>query len=132
MGLAAPYSVGTSLPSLQRLPSLKPQNGNNYSAAVSCHRHVECAVQVQPQLPPPTVDESLVKRRTLIGLLAFDAVLAYSSSNSSPAAEIPCEFHVAPSGLAFCDKLVGAGPQAVKGQLIKVFSFTFITHGLHL
>ncbi|QCD83770.1 peptidylprolyl isomerase [Vigna unguiculata] len=129
MGLAAPYSVGTSLPSLQRLPSLKPQICNNYSSpvTVSSHRHAKCALQLQPQPPPPppptaTVapDESLVKRRTVIGLLAFDAVLAYSSLNSSPAAETPpCEFQVAPSGLAFCDKLVGAGPQAVKGQLIK-------------
>ncbi|CAJ1938899.1 unnamed protein product [Sphenostylis stenocarpa] len=124
MGLAGSYSVGTSLPSLQRLPSLKSQNCNNYSAPVCCHRHVNCAVQVQPQAaPPPTVtvapDESLVKRRTVIGLLAFEAILAYSSLNSAPGAEIPCEFQVAPSGLAFCDKLVGAGPQAVKGQLIK-------------
>ncbi|XP_068469593.1 peptidyl-prolyl cis-trans isomerase FKBP13, chloroplastic isoform X1 [Phaseolus vulgaris] len=123
MGLAAPYSVGTSLPSIQRLPSFKPQNCNNYSQTVSFHRHVECAVQIQPPPAPPTVtvarDESLVKRRTVISLLALDAVLAYSSPNSSPAAEIPCEFQVAPSGLAFCDKLLGAGPQAVKGQLIK-------------
>ncbi|XP_014507606.1 peptidyl-prolyl cis-trans isomerase FKBP13, chloroplastic [Vigna radiata var. radiata] len=125
MGLAAPYSVGTSLPSLQRLPSLKPQICNNYSSPVSSHRHVKCALQLQPQTPPPPTtvtvapDESLVKRRTLIGLFAFDAVLAYSSLNSSSAAETPCEFQVAPSGLAFCDKVVGAGSQAVKGQLIK-------------
>lgn len=31
-----------------------------------------------------------------------------------------CELTVASSGLAFCDKLVGTGPEAVKGQLIKV------------
>uniref|UniRef100_A0A0F7H0F1 peptidylprolyl isomerase n=1 Tax=Geranium phaeum TaxID=379952 RepID=A0A0F7H0F1_9ROSI len=31
----------------------------------------------------------------------------------------PCELTVSPSGLAFCDKVVGFGPQAVKGQLIK-------------
>uniref|UniRef100_A0A0F7GZ54 peptidylprolyl isomerase n=1 Tax=Erodium foetidum TaxID=337372 RepID=A0A0F7GZ54_9ROSI len=30
-----------------------------------------------------------------------------------------CELTVSPSGLAFCDKVVGYGPQAVKGQLIK-------------
>lgn len=138
MGLAAPYSVGTSLPSLQRLPSLKPQICNNYSSPVSSHRHVKCALQLQPQTPPPPTtvtvapDESLVKRRTLIGLFAFDAVLAYSSLNSSSAAETPCEFQVAPSGLAFCDKVVGAGSQAVKGQLIKVFPFRFIGHGMEL
>lgn len=32
----------------------------------------------------------------------------------------PCEFTTAPSGLAFCDKVVGTGPEAEKGQLIKV------------
>ncbi|KAG4999681.1 hypothetical protein AAZX31_08G087300 [Glycine max] len=121
MGLVAPYSAGTCLPSLQRLPTLQAQKWNNFSAPLSCHRQVKCAVQVQPQVAPRiTPDESLqVKRRTLIGLLAFDAVLAYSSLQAAPAAENPCEFQVAPSGLAFCDKLVGAGPQAVKGQLIK-------------
>lgn len=31
-----------------------------------------------------------------------------------------CEFTVTPSGLAYCDKVVGNGPEAVKGQLIKV------------
>ncbi|KAB1221566.1 Peptidyl-prolyl cis-trans isomerase FKBP13, chloroplastic, partial [Morella rubra] len=31
----------------------------------------------------------------------------------------PCELTVAPSGLAFCDKIVGTGPEAAKGQLIK-------------
>lgn len=31
-----------------------------------------------------------------------------------------CELSVAASGLAFCDKVVGFGPEAVKGQLIKV------------
>ncbi|CAI9094756.1 OLC1v1030547C1 [Oldenlandia corymbosa var. corymbosa] len=31
----------------------------------------------------------------------------------------PCEFSVGASGLAFCDKVLGTGPQAEKGQLIK-------------
>ncbi|KAL2343590.1 hypothetical protein Fmac_004875 [Flemingia macrophylla] len=103
MGLVAPYSVGTCLPSLQRLPnSLQPGL-------------VKCAVQVQPQGAPPFD----VKRRTVIGLLALDAVLAYSLPKEAPAAETPCDFQVASSGLAFCDKLLGTGPEAVKGQLIK-------------
>ncbi|XP_051151121.1 peptidyl-prolyl cis-trans isomerase FKBP13, chloroplastic [Andrographis paniculata] len=38
---------------------------------------------------------------------------AVSDANST------CEYTVAPSGLAYCDKVVGAGPEAVKGQLIK-------------
>ncbi|GER34404.1 peptidyl-prolyl cis-trans isomerase [Striga asiatica] len=31
----------------------------------------------------------------------------------------PCELTAAPSGLAFCDKVIGTGPEATKGQLIK-------------
>ena len=46
-----------------------------------------------------------------------------SSAAAAAAEAVPCELTVAPSGLAFCDKLVGTGPQAVKGQLIKVTIF---------
>ncbi|KAB5564720.1 hypothetical protein DKX38_004774 [Salix brachista] len=35
--------------------------------------------------------------------------------------EAPCELTAAPSGLAFSEKIVGAGPEAVNGQLIKFF-----------
>lgn len=45
-----------------------------------------------------------------IGLLDNVSALAETTS---------CEFSVSPSGLAFCDKVVGYGPEAVKGQLIK-------------
>ncbi|KAF9686056.1 hypothetical protein SADUNF_Sadunf03G0118700 [Salix dunnii] len=34
--------------------------------------------------------------------------------------EAPCELTAAPSGLAFSEKNVGAGPEAVNGQFIKV------------
>ncbi|XP_076936359.1 peptidyl-prolyl cis-trans isomerase FKBP13, chloroplastic-like [Bidens hawaiensis] len=57
----------------------------------------------------------LTSRRHTIGfglvLTVFDVV------TSAEAAE--CEFTVADSGLAFCDKLLGYGSQAEKGQLIK-------------
>ncbi|KAL5978741.1 hypothetical protein ACLOJK_029858 [Asimina triloba] len=35
------------------------------------------------------------------------------------AEESPCSLTVAPSGLAFCDRLLGSGPEPSKGQLIK-------------
>ncbi|XP_011022745.1 PREDICTED: peptidyl-prolyl cis-trans isomerase FKBP13, chloroplastic-like [Populus euphratica] len=35
------------------------------------------------------------------------------------AEEAPCELTVTPSGLAFFEKTVGSGPEAVKGQLVK-------------
>uniref|UniRef100_A0A0F7GZF0 peptidylprolyl isomerase n=1 Tax=Cypripedium formosanum TaxID=53042 RepID=A0A0F7GZF0_9ASPA len=37
----------------------------------------------------------------------------------APAETPDCPFTVAPSGLAFCDKAVGSGTEAAKGQLIK-------------
>ncbi|XP_027346891.1 peptidyl-prolyl cis-trans isomerase FKBP13, chloroplastic [Abrus precatorius] len=105
MGSLAPYSIGTCLPYLQ------PQKCN-YSAPLS---YTIRAVQVQQQ-----VDERQLKRRDALGL-AFSTGLVHGlwQTGVASAAEIPCEFQVAPSGLAFCDKLVGTGPQAVKGQLIK-------------
>uniref|UniRef100_A0A151UFY0 Uncharacterized protein n=1 Tax=Cajanus cajan TaxID=3821 RepID=A0A151UFY0_CAJCA len=126
MGSVAPYSVGTCLPSLRRLPSLQPQTCNNHSESppLGCHRHVKCTVQVQPQAAPPVLN----RRTTLISLLALDAILSHSLPQQAPAAEAPCQFKVASSGLAFCDKLLGTGPEAVKGQLIKVFSCTLYIH----
>uniref|UniRef100_A0A0F7H0G3 peptidylprolyl isomerase n=1 Tax=Pelargonium tetragonum TaxID=122197 RepID=A0A0F7H0G3_9ROSI len=50
-----------------------------------------------------------------IGLL--DAICQPKSAAAAEAT--PCELTLSPSGLAFCDKVVGYGPQAVKGQLIK-------------
>lgn len=41
---------------------------------------------------------------------------------SAAAEEALCQLTLAPSGLAFCDKVVGVGPEAVKGQLIKVIN----------
>ncbi|KAK7359566.1 hypothetical protein VNO77_01527 [Canavalia gladiata] len=119
MGSLAPFSIGTCLPSLQ------PQKCN-YSAPVRYHGHVTRAVQVQPQVAqaPQHIavvsDERALKRRDIIGL-ALGASLLHSlcQTQTATGAEIPCEFKLAPSGLAFCDKLVGSGPQAVKGQLIK-------------
>ncbi|XP_076942077.1 peptidyl-prolyl cis-trans isomerase FKBP13, chloroplastic-like [Bidens hawaiensis] len=55
-------------------------------------------------------------RRHTIGI-SFGLLLTVTSSQ---AAEAECDhFTVADSGLAFCDKLVGYGSRAEKGQLIK-------------
>ncbi|XAR56194.1 Peptidylprolyl isomerase [Bertholletia excelsa] len=67
-----------------------------------------------------------LKRREAIGLgIGFaDGLLSLLLQSSRPAAAAeaapsPCELTIAPSGLAYCDKIVGTGPQALKGQLIK-------------
>uniref|UniRef100_A0A7N0TAT0 peptidylprolyl isomerase n=1 Tax=Kalanchoe fedtschenkoi TaxID=63787 RepID=A0A7N0TAT0_KALFE len=60
-----------------------------------------------------------VRRREAVGLgVCLGLVGLLSQERISNAAEA-CELTVAPSGLAFCDKVLGNGPEAVKGQLIK-------------
>lgn len=69
-------------------------------------------------------NSALLKRREAIGLglsLGFlDILLQPQSSAAAEVASPPCELTVTPSGLSFCDKVVGSGAEAVKGQLIKV------------
>ncbi|XP_021901634.1 peptidyl-prolyl cis-trans isomerase FKBP13, chloroplastic isoform X2 [Carica papaya] len=65
---------------------------------------------------------SLVRRREAIGLglcLGPFNVLLLQPENSAAAESLSCQLTVAPSGLAFCDEVVGTGPEAIKGQLIK-------------
>ncbi|MCD7464975.1 hypothetical protein HAX54_000326 [Datura stramonium] len=66
------------------------------------------------------------RREALTALgLGFSAIfleaLLQPQSNIEAIAEeaTECEFTVTPSGLGYCDKVVGYGPEAVKGQLIK-------------
>ncbi|KAK9074932.1 hypothetical protein SSX86_003251 [Deinandra increscens subsp. villosa] len=64
----------------------------------------------------------LTTRRETLGFgLCLTLLDAFASPQPASAAveSAPCEFTVADSGLAFCDKLVGFGSQAEKGQLIK-------------
>jgi peptidylprolyl isomerase len=75
----------------------------------------------------PKESQTFFKRREAIGLgfcAGFLDVLLQQQLTAT-AEEAPCELTVAPSGLAFCDKIVGTGPEAVKGQLIKVIIFFF-------
>ena len=69
-------------------------------------------------------NSALLKRREAIGLglsLGFlDILLQPQSSAAAEVASPPCELTVTPSGLSFCDKVVGSGAEAIKGQLIKV------------
>ncbi|KAJ7969390.1 Peptidylprolyl isomerase [Quillaja saponaria] len=60
-------------------------------------------------------------RRQTMGFALCSVLLqALFEPQVSAAAEVvPCELTVASSGLAFCDKVVGTGPVAVEGQLIK-------------
>ncbi|KAL8160242.1 hypothetical protein V2J09_001779 [Rumex salicifolius] len=88
---------------------------------------------IESQLPPlPQISSTvqfhhgssaLISRRNVLGLGIvsgglLDAFLL--RPEAAPAAEGgACEFTVAPSGIAFCDRTLGDGPQPTKGQLIK-------------
>lgn len=67
-----------------------------------------------------------LKRREAVGLgfgFGLCNVMLHSLPEATSAAEsaaAPCELTMAASGIAFCDKVVGYGPRAEKGQLIKV------------
>ncbi|KAL8135889.1 peptidyl-prolyl cis-trans isomerase FKBP13, chloroplastic-like isoform X2 [Apium graveolens] len=76
----------------------------------------------QLQVSVEKTTNSLFRRREAIGLgLSFTSLLDFLGQKVAVAAEAtaPCEFTTTPSGLAFCDKVVGFGPEASKGQLIK-------------
>ncbi|XP_078433633.1 peptidyl-prolyl cis-trans isomerase FKBP13, chloroplastic-like [Wolffia australiana] len=70
-----------------------------------------------PKFPAP---DSTLTRRDVFGLAAgLNAFLLLRNAAPAMAEEGPCSFSLSPSGLAFCDKVVGAGEAAAKGQLIK-------------
>ena len=73
------------------------------------------------------VNPTLLSRREALGFSFcfgfLDVLLQPEESVAAEAAS--CVLTIAPSGLAFCDKVVGTGPEAAKGQLIKVtYSFS--------
>jgi peptidylprolyl isomerase len=119
MSSVAPYSLGTCLTSLH----LQKRN----------HSCTTCSsVQLQQQQSPVLVQkENQFKRREAIGLsMSFGLLHSFLQPiiplTAIAAEAVPCELTVAPSGLSYCDKVVGYGSQAVKGQLIKVTIFFFV------
>ena len=104
----------TSLP----ISSLDPkQPSSNLKFKFSVHNQ-ECSISQQK-----ASHVTLLKRREAIRAgfcIGILDVLLQQKAIAAEAAAGPCELTVAPSGLAFCDKVVGTGPEAVKGQLIKV------------
>jgi peptidylprolyl isomerase len=88
----------------------------------------ECSSSSAP-LPQQNVNPNLLGRREALGFgfsFYFLDVLLQSEAIAAANAA-PCELTVAPPGLAFCEKVLGTRPEAVKGQLIKViYSFIFL------
>ncbi|KAK9086106.1 hypothetical protein Sjap_026517 [Stephania japonica] len=75
-----------------------------------------CSLQPQPEEAQRPDKSIMLKRREAIAL-GFG--LIFQNSQSVLAEEAQCELTAAPSGLEYCDKVVGSGPEATKGQLIK-------------
>ncbi|XP_056693944.1 peptidyl-prolyl cis-trans isomerase FKBP13, chloroplastic isoform X2 [Spinacia oleracea] len=93
------------------------------SATRAEHREVnECVCVAEIEKP-----NSLRRRREVIGIGASIGLLLatillpsqFAEAEAEAEAEASCEFIPSPSGLAYCDKLVGTGPQPSKGRLIK-------------
>ncbi|KAA8537172.1 hypothetical protein F0562_029602 [Nyssa sinensis] len=91
----------------------------------SYHYHQHHNINIHASSPRLNENPTtLLRRREAIGLsLCLGLFDVLSQPQPSAAAEAgtpsPCELTLAPSGLAYCDKVVGTGPEAVKGQLIK-------------
>lgn len=83
--------------------------------------------QYKSQSVPVIENPNLLSRREALGIGFSFGILQFLSQPHPASADesASCEFTVTPSGLAYCDQVVGYGPQAVKGQLIKVFGDSY-------
>ncbi|XP_015874604.3 peptidyl-prolyl cis-trans isomerase FKBP13, chloroplastic [Ziziphus jujuba] len=85
---------------------------------ISSQAQNKSSLQLQVNEKP----SSLLSRREVIGFgfgVSLLDVLFQPQPSAAAEGGASCELTVASSGLAFCDKVVGTGPGAVKGQLIK-------------
>lgn len=112
------FSVGTcSPPSKQRKCRFLVNNSLN-RVTDSLNLRNKQQVSSDPELSIVQLS-SCGRREAIIG---FGFCIGFVENISALAETTTCEFSVSPSGLAFCDKVVGYGPEAVKGQLIKVIN----------
>lgn len=108
------FSVGTcSPPSEQRKCRSFVSNSLTKAEAINLRSKQKVSDHELSFVQPASCGrrEAIIGFGFCFGLV--DTVSAFAETSS-------CEFSVSPSGLAFCDKVVGYGPAAVKGQLIKV------------
>ncbi|EOA14001.1 hypothetical protein CARUB_v10027133mg [Capsella rubella] len=110
------FSVGTcSPPSEQRRCRALVNSSLNRAEAINLRNKQK--VSPDPELSLVQL-ASCGRREAIIGF-GFCLGVVDNVSSALAAETTSCEFSVSPSGLAFCDKVVGYGPEAVKGQLIK-------------
>lgn len=117
------FSVGNYTPKKLNIPICNHNTveASNFKFKISCQSHENF---VSPLTAEVKEIQALLKRREAMGVgffTVFTDVLLQPLPIAEAAEEAGvCELTVTPSGLAFCDKVVGTGPEAVKGQLIKV------------
>lgn len=124
LGTCSPRKLSTlppkdfNTPETSRIKILNPAQKSSLSSEQVLHLNNE--------------KPSLLRRREAIGFgFCFGLVDVLLPAQPTEAAEVaPCEFTVAPSGLAYCDKVVGYGAEAVKGQMIKVEFYHDIVRSL--
>ncbi|XP_072962871.1 peptidyl-prolyl cis-trans isomerase FKBP13, chloroplastic-like [Typha angustifolia] len=122
--ISTPSSLLRLLPTPTKLPSIPrfcfptpvsiPNSNSNYDS--SPH-------PTPPASPLPFSELRPIQRReaslALAALLSSHLLGFAASPASAEAPPAECQLTVAPSGLAFCDRVVGSGDEATKGQLIK-------------
>lgn len=59
-------------------------------------------------------EETIERRRLLLSLGAFTGIGLMSAAKAEE-----CELNSSPSGIQYCDDVVGTGPDAVRGTLIR-------------
>ena len=123
------FSIGTVNPRKFRIPNKRLIKISDSKEASNIRLSSQYPQKSSLPIVQKNVNPTLLSRREALGFsFCFGFLDVLLQSEESVAAEAaPCELTVAPSGLAFCDKVVGTGPEAAKGQLIKVtYSFLFL------
>lgn len=115
------FSVGSCSPqSEQRKCRFLVHNSLNKAEAINLRNKQKVS---DHELSFVQLSSSSCSRREAI--IGFGFCIGFVDNVSATLAETSsCEFSVSPSGLAFCDKVIGYGPEAVKGQLIKVINIS--------
>jgi hypothetical protein len=91
-------------------------------------RHPRSSSSSSPSQPRPDVAAArspglVLRRREAAAALLSTAFLSRFALPAAAADGGECPLEVAPSGLAFCDRVVGTGAAAQEGQLIRVCTY---------
>ncbi|KAJ8561142.1 hypothetical protein K7X08_027332 [Anisodus acutangulus] len=112
---SVPLSIGTYIPTTHNTLLISTKNSNSQTTTNPIPHFIKSSVPVNK------LNESspLFRRREALTTLGLFFSETFFKQSNIEAIAGECEFTVTPSGLAYCDKVVGTGPEAVKGQLIK-------------